>query len=327
MIENNDDLPSDSELDIVTDIGQVKEVDDEQEEITDRALIQIAFGDAVATAFESGELTASYSRHSHSFVTTVDEEQELVEKITGVRPNHDSERLSVTMSPESHGVYLPGGSAIVMGVASVGKTPVLKWAVRACNDVEPGSATLIRFGEPLPGYITNEIDASRKLMSALLDPAIKLIAIDSIKDLVASMGGGLMARGVPRLVFKMISQWGTVAATLGKTIMVPLNISTDDRNAMDEVSSAVSSNATTAILHDKGGSYAISARTGEGKLRATGVWKLQFQNGRPLVTGSVDSMPSETIEAALSRDGKITEAKISQTAILRNINRNLVNQD
>lgn len=318
----------DDELDIIndSDVDSIVAQTEEEEAIADRALLQIAFGDSVATAFESGDLTARYSKHAQSFITTLDDEQEAVSAITGVKLQHDPETLATTMEHSVHGVFLPAGSAIVMGVASVGKTPVLKWVVKACNDVNPGSATLFRYGEPLPGYITNEVDAARKLMVALLNPAIKVIAIDSIKDLVASMGGGLMARGVPRLVFKMISQWGTVAASLGKTIIVPLNISTDDQNAMDEVSSAVSSNATTAILYDRDGKYAVSARTGEGRLRANATWKLQFKDGKPVVTSTDTVQPVDIRESLVGKD-RLAEAKISQTAILRTINRRLVNKD
>lgn len=317
---------NDDELDIISDtaVDSVIAQTEDEETIDDRALLQIAFGDSIATAFESGDLTARYSKHAQSFITTLDDEQEAVSALTGVKLQLDPESLAVTMENATHGVYLPAGSAIVMGVASVGKTPVLKWVVKACNDANPGSATLFRYGEPLPGYITNEVDAARKLMVALLNPDIKVIAIDSIKDLVASMGGGLMARGVPRLVFKMISQWGTVAASLGKTIIVPLNISTDDQNAMDEVSSAVSSNATTAILYDRDGKYAVSARTGEGKLRANSTWKLQFKDGKPVITSTDIAQPIDPRDALLGKD-RLTEAKISQTAILRTINRRLVN--
>lgn len=319
---DNDDLDVVDDKDVDAIVAQTED----QEAIVDRALLQIAFGDSIATAFESGNLTARYSDNAQSFVTTLDDEQGAVVKLTGVQPQHDPESLAVTMNPQEHGVFLPAGSAIVMGVASVGKTPVLKWVVKTCNENAPGSATLFRYGEPLPGYITNEVDAARKLLVALLDPKIKVIAIDSIKDLVASMGGGLMARGVPRLVFKMISQWGTVAATLGKTIIVPLNISTDDQNAMDEVSSAVSSNATTAILFDRDGKYAVSARTGEGKLRSNSTWKLQFRDGVPVIT-SVGSVEKPDMRDALLGKDRLTEAKISQTAILRTINRRLVNKD
>lgn len=320
--QNEDDLDIVDESAIESIVAQTED----KETIKDRALLQIAFGDSIATAFESGALTARYTDHAQSFITTLEDEQEAIVDLTGVDLHHDPETLAVTMERETHGVFLPAGSAIVMGVASVGKTPVLKWVVKACNDANPGSATLFRYGEPLPGYITNEVDAARKLMVALLNPAIKVIAIDSIKDLVASMGGGLMARGVPRLVFKMISQWGTVAATLGKTIIVPLNISTDDQNAMDEVSSAVSSNATTAILYDRDGKYAVSARTGEGKLRANSTWKLQFKEGKPVIT-STDVAETPDLRGALLGNDRLTEAKISQTAILRTINRRLVNKD
>lgn len=319
---------NEDELDIIddSDVDTVVAQTEEEVAVKDRALLQIAFGDSVATAFESGDLTARYSKHAQSFITTLDDEQEAIAALTGVKLQHDPELLATTMERSVHGVFLPAGSAIVMGVASVGKTPVLKWVVKACNDAVPGSATLFRYGEPLPGYITNEVDAARKLMVALLNPSIKVIAIDSIKDLVASMGGGLMARGVPRLVFKMISQWGTVAASLGKTIIVPLNISTDDQNAMDEVSSAVSSNATTAILYDRDGKYAVSARTGEGKLRANSTWKLQFKDGKPVVTSTDTVQPMDLRESLIGKD-RLTEAKISQTAILRTINRRLVNKD
>lgn len=170
------------------------------------------------------------------------------------------------------GLMLPSGSGVYMGPANVGKSPVLKYII----DKAGLAGRLIRFGEPLPGYITDEDVAASVLAKALLDPEVKIIAIDSIKDLLATMGGGLMARGIPRPVFRLLSQWGTLASTLGKLILVPLNISTDDPNAVQEVSAAVLSNTTTALIAQADRTVTFTSRTGEGKIRREGRFTVQY---------------------------------------------------
>lgn len=209
---------------------------------------------------------------------------------------------------EDDQLRIPGGCGVILGPANVGKTPLLKWIVSMAD------GRLIRFGEPFPGYITEESEAAVALMDALLDPDVKLIAIDSIKDVLVDMHGGLMARGIPRGVFRMLSQWASVAASVGKAIVVPLNISTDDKAALDEVSAAILSNTTFSLI---GGASAAKSsnpifefvgRTGEGKRRVSQRWSVQYvADGEIQVDVSGDALPSVK---TTSSNGKVSDSNI-----------------
>lgn len=200
--------------------------------------------------------------------------------------------LAVNLDPSvigdafnSEGFRLCSGCGVVTGPANVGKSPILKWIINRANKLQPGSAKLVRFGEPLPGYITLEAEAGLLIAKHLMDPAVKIIAIDSIKDLLVTMSyGGTMARGVPRAVFRLLSQWGAIAASLGKLIVVPLNISTDDANALAEVNSAVLSNSTLSIIWKNGANFTVTERTGESKQRRESTWQVGYKDGEPSIT-------------------------------------------
>lgn len=298
--------------------------------VRSEALLQLVFGRAVVAAYARfdadgapvGDLDVLASLHdnrdgpAYSFITADPLLYAPLERAAGRRITDDPATLALTMQPKTHsGATMAGGSTVAMGPASVGKTPLLRWIVDVCNKHREGSAVLLRFGEPLPGYVTNELELARMLMAALLDPAIDVIAVDSIKDLTATMDGALMARGVPRQLMRMLSQWGTVFAALGKTIVVPLNISTDNEDALKEVASGVLSNTTTAIVHEEGLNYKFAGRSGEGKLRLSTTWRLSFKNGVPSVQvgGPGFGAAPESIMGALST----TTVRVSQQDINR----------
>lgn len=251
-------------------------------------ILRIAFGNAVAKVTDNGEIDViNYTKSATSYI--VRDAGEAIRRNFNIEVHEDSSVLPVVFETDT--MRLPAGAGVVVGPASVGKTPVLKWLVAASNAQNAGSAKFLRFGEPLPGYLTRESDAVHALTSYLLDPDVKVIAIDSIKDLLASMGGGLMARGIPRELFRMLSQWGAIASSLGKLIIVPLNISTDNEDALAEVEAAVLSNATFAAIANNGTSvgstfsFATTARLGEGKRREIGKWELRFESdGTPTIT-------------------------------------------
>lgn len=308
MDNNNDDIVEGSVaplLDAEIDAGI-----DEQFKPTE--IMRISFGNAVAVVSDDGSVAIdARAKEAVSYIVT--DKNDAFMRNFGIQPLRDPSQLATVYSDK--GIELPAGVGVVVGPASVGKTPVLKWLVAARNATFTGSAELIRFGEPLPGYLTREADAVLALTSHLLNPNVGIIAIDSIKDLLASMGGGLMARGVPRELFRMLSQWGSIAASLGKLIIVPLNISTDNEDALAEVESAVLSNATFAAIaqlnlgqSDKF-TFATSARQGEGKRRSLGRWTLSFDaNGKPSITS--DIARTETV-APVSTETNITLTQYS----------------
>lgn len=287
------DEPDTVQLDAEIDAG-----DDEQFKANE--IMRVSFGNAVAVVTDDGRVTID-ARAKEAVSYIVSDTNDAFKKNFDIEPIRDPSQLPQVFN--DRGVQLPAGIGVVVGPASVGKTPVLKWLVAASNHRSAGSAHLIRFGEPLPGYLTREADAVMALTELLLSPRVSIIAIDSIKDLLASMGGGLMARGVPRELFRMLSQWGSVAASLGKLIIVPLNISTDNEDALAEVESAVLSNATFAALAQpllsqaNKFTFTTSARQGEGKRRLLGRWTLSFDaDGIPSI--SAGNRETETVAPA-----------------------------
>lgn len=261
----------------------MKEVDDGSVIQASKQILRVAFGSAIGIFEDSGTITIANKSDGESWLTTDPASIEAMANRTGVVVNTDPEIIPIV--GKIGNFDLPSGCGVVMGGADVGKTPVLRAVAKHFGD----QAVFIRYGEPLPGYMTRESEAAEALLSALLDPKIKVICVDSVKDLLSSMGGALMARGIPRTLFKMISQWGTIASSLGKLILIPLNISTDSEDAILEVEAAVNSNATLSIFWNKqkGGSssrFLASARTGEGKLRVKSDWVLSFDGAVPVLT-------------------------------------------
>lgn len=307
---DNEDSEAAYDLDVPRIDAEIGAGEDEQFKANE--IMRVSFGNAVAVVTDDGRVSIDARAKEAVSYIVADTNMDFVQNFD-INPLSDPSQLLSVFSDQ--GVELPAGIGVVVGPASVGKTPVLKWLVAASNEKAANSAQLIRFGEPLPGYLTREADAVLELTEYLLSPKVNIIAIDSIKDLLASMGGGLMARGVPRELFRMLSQWGSIAAGLGKLIIVPLNISTDNEEALAEVESAVLSNATFAAIAQPHLSqtdkftFATSARQGEGKRRSLGRWTLTFDaDGKPSIKAGTKQ--TETIAPA-SVDTNITLTQYS----------------
>lgn len=257
-------------------MAKVERIDEEE---TGSPLLRIQFGSSVASIMSGGNIVVKKSGRAASWLTTDPDELTRLTEATGITVQTNPE--SIPVAAIINDTVLPAGCGVIVGGADVGKTPVL----RAIAETLGAQAAFIRFGEPLPGYMTDEDEASEALILALIDPKIKVVCVDSIKDLVASMDGAAMARGIPRVLFKMISQWGAIAASLGKLIIFPLNISTDSAEAIKEVEAAVQSNATLSVFFNSKTSDSVNftalARTGEGRLRERSVWTMSYKDNVP----------------------------------------------
>lgn len=284
-------------------------------------VLRVRFGRAMAVVFDNGARTIhARIKDAETALSNNEEAHDYIFDEYGIDVATDPAILGVAF--DNGNLSIPVGVGVVMGPANVGKTPVLKWLVSESNKNDPGSAKLIRFGEPLPGYITRETEAVSLLLGHLLDVNVKVIAIDSIKDLLGTMGGSLMARGIPREMFVMLSQWGSVAASLGKLIIVPLNISTDNSDALAEVESGVLSNATFAAVATQasgsGFKFDVTARIGEGKRRTTSVLSLSFDSdGVPRITNGGSTKQNHTAVAGDST----TQITLSRYALGRALTR------
>lgn len=255
-----------------------EESDPTEDEPKPRTLLQVRFGQSVARVTEryldKGTFEVrGFLKRDLTFLSTG------AEVSLGLRAKPVEVESELEISPQTG---LPVGSVVIFGPSNLAKTPLLKRLVAEQEAGAPGSAVHLRFGEPLPGYMSDDMEAAFVLTSALLDPKVKLIAIDSIKDMASTVEGASMARGLPRPLFTILSQWGQVACSLGKTILTPLNISTDDKSALQEAVQAAHGN-TTAVLSittaepdGKSFKYRLSARQGEGRKRRSETWTLTF---------------------------------------------------
>lgn len=288
-------------------------------------VLRVRFGRAMAVVFDDGSRKIhARIKDAETALTSTDAAQAYIFDEFAIDVSNDPSILGTAF--DNGNLRVPVGVGVVMGPANVGKTPVLKWLVGESNKQHPGSAKLIRYGEPLPGYITRETEAVSLLVGYLLDSNVKVIAIDSIKDLLGTMGGSLMARGIPREMFVMLSQWGSVAASLGKLIVVPLNISTDNADALAEVESGVLSNATFAAVAStvtgSGFKFDVTSRIGEGKRRSNSTMSLVFDaNGTPSIVNSKGTQPVQNGSVGSSGDDTATQITLSRYALGRALTR------
>lgn len=293
-------------------------------------VLRVRFGRAMAVVFDDGSRKVhARIKDAETALTSTDAARDHISHEYALDITNDPSTLETAF--DNGDLRVPVGIGVIMGPANVGKTPVLKWMVSQSNKQHPGSARLIRYGEPLPGYITRETEAVSLLVDYLLDREVKVIAIDSIKDLLGTMGGSLMARGIPREMFVMLSQWGSVAASLGKVIIVPLNISTDNADALAEVESGVLSNATFAAIASavtgSGFKFDVTARQGEGKRRANSTMSLVFDaNGVPSIINSQSGQLQSGSTSYVPGDDTATEITLSRYALGRALTRVLAKE-
>lgn len=305
-------------------------LDEVEEEIVEyvapdpQEVLRVRFGRAMAVVFDDGSrMIHSRIKDAETALTSTNVAQDHIFNEYAIHVSDDPSTLGIAF--DNGNLQIPVGVGVVMGPANVGKTPVLKWLVAESNKQQQGSAKLIRYGEPLPGYITRETEAVSLLVGYLLDSNVRIIAIDSIKDLLGTMGGSLMARGIPREMFVMLSQWGSVAASLGKLIVVPLNISTDNADALAEVESGVLSNATFAavasIATGSGFKFDVTTRIGEGKRRTNSTMDLAFDaNGIPSIVNSNSGQASHNPQD-VSGEETATQITMSRYALGRALTR------
>lgn len=170
------------------------------------------------------------------------------------------------------GIKATSGVVTVLGIADTAKSPLGDFLA---------AGNTIHFGEPLPGVTTRAADAAVELYDALFNAEDKVVCFDSVKNLLSrGTSGGAAARGVSRSIFPMLSDWSSVSASLGKTIVVPINISTNDPDALVEIEEAMRSNATMHILAKGDQTYEYLARTpGKGK-RVRGSFTAQFTGSK-----------------------------------------------
>jgi hypothetical protein len=167
-------------------------------------------------------------------------------------------------------VRIPAGLCLLVGGAAAGKTP-LAHALAGFGDRD---YHVVRYGEPLSGYITNEDDAAFHVAKALLSKHD--VVLDSVKDVLSLMGGAAMKSGLSREVLPLFSRWATIAADIGVTLYVPVNPSSPDDEVISLLVEATKSNATMTIYSDGGDKWSFVARRGEGLQRESGALTARY---------------------------------------------------
>lgn len=166
---------------------------------------------------------------------------------------------------EVDGVRYGAGLTIVAGRGDVGKTPF----VHAYGSLLAGGNdyAVIRFGEPLSGYTTDFDSFVSDLAEAMITHSV--IVIDSLKDVIASVGGNATTGGLSRGAFQLLSDLGSIAATRGCALVASINPTSNDDRIIELVNEAARSNATSLVVNKSDSVWDVVTRTGEGLLRVT----------------------------------------------------------
>lgn len=198
------------------------------------------------------------------------------------------------------GVSLPAGLTAVIGGAGAGKTP-LAHALAAID----GEYTMVAYGEPLSGYMTDATTATRALALAFAEG--KPIVFDSIKDLLSTASGGAMKSGLSRGVLPILTQLSIVASDAGVCLLTPLNPSSRDVELMEVLVEAVASNATSMFVHgvSSPNNWSFMFRRGEGLERSTG----------ELVTGRDENGGMKLVSMRVASGSDAIEAKKAASAV------------
>lgn len=168
-------------------------------------------------------------------------------------------------------VVVPSGVFAVIAGSNKGKTPFVK-ALASHNST---AYDFIRFGEPFSGYSTDFERGAQMLGQAIVgrpedtpDTVIGDVVLDSVKD-VASGEGGRMASGFSRAVLLSASHWSSLFCSVGKTLYVPVNPSTPDKDVLDMVIEALTSSVTAAAFPSETSPdrWDVIIRPGEGMER------------------------------------------------------------
>lgn len=190
-----------------------------------------------------------------------------VETISGARVwNHGNRSVEFTVGALLDlGVVgpiplVPGVNAI-LGPANTGKTPLLEFIAGQMN------TEVIRAGEPFPGYI-RETDALAGRMLSHTDP---VMCVDSLKNITGRLHGGLMASGLSREFFTMLSDMSSFFAERNQAVVIVVNISSKDANVLDQAIESLSSNTTALWQLSTRGEVEWTVRSSAGKRRRSGV--------------------------------------------------------
>lgn len=184
--------------------------------------------------------------------------------------NSAAERL-LPVTATIDGIPLPVGVVVIFGGTNSAKSPLASYIAREAK------GELFRYGEPLPGY-SRDLGA---LLKQVFMSENRLVVIDSVKNLVGRIDGGLMSSGLSREFFAMMSDWSSYFSELGQTVVVVVNANVDPRHPelVSIVTEGLWSN-TNGVIHSDGGVLKWAMRTGDAMPRLEGQAKIAWSPNR-----------------------------------------------
>lgn len=191
----------------------------------------------------------------------------------------------------------PAGVVLITGKGDSGKTPTSHALAEQLSVDHPDGFYLLRLSEPFTGNLKTDRQAGLELAGAMASHSV--IVIDSIKDLLTTMGGTAMESGLSRDALPMLSRMSMLASDLGCVILCPINPSSPRDSVIELIAEAARSNVATAMIGDTNG-WTVIARRGEGMMRRKGTAELEFKAGLPVIRiTSTSSVAEEEVERML----------------------------
>lgn len=219
------------------------------------------------------------------------------------------------------GFPFPCGVYLVCGAGNSGKTPMAHTIAQAIvGDAEEGFG-LLRYGEPFCGYNKSEAEAGAELVDLVVKH--RVVVIDSLKDTMTQMTGGLMEAGLSRGILPLFSRLSMMASELGCVIIIPINPSSQKDSVVELIGEIARSNVAMAVIND-GREWTLLARQGEGQLRAAGTARLSFTKNVPsLQVTSVSEVTEATVDKMMTSLQAVPTAADNSTTNLGRIVRKM----
>jgi hypothetical protein len=252
----------------------------------DRVALQMGFGSHLYAFTKNGEVVYEIVENSEGEKTATGE------AIKGRYRGWSEEMKDNSSNPPGcapavakvGNVTIPAGVCLVIGAASTAKTPFAHALAAECSD----RYAIVRYGEPLSGYITDPEQLTMTLARALI--AEPVIVLDSVKDVLAMAPGGAMTSGISRGSFPILSDLSVVACDRGSVVIVPFNPSNPSADVISAMMEAARSNVTSVVMGQNNGDstlWTVFSRSGEGLQRVTSEMVGTFEEGSDIMSINV----------------------------------------
>lgn len=198
------------------------------------------------------------------------------------------------------GIPIMAGVTVVVGGTDVGKTPLAMYIQQQTD------ADHIRYGEPLAGF-SRSLDVVARGLLLNKQP---VVVVDSFKNLVGRVPGGLMASGLSREFFVWLSDLSSFMAERGVAVVAVVNIASTSPAVVAEATAALKTHVVSVWTSNDNGTVDWSCRTGEGLPRLEGtkkiMWDVKPRGVRKLVDVGLGNAVRGDAGAAPTHAGSFT---------------------